>query len=286
MAMSHWKPLPADLPSAVRDLAQGMRSSLDEAGLSLRQFAACDDVHYSVTTLQRYFSGQAVPPPQLIEVISRRCGSDLHALHEQTRAGLGEVPAPAPVRQAGNWRWIAVAVVVVLGIGGAFGLRGLLADDTPEPRATGPDLVTNGAFDTLGGRPEEGLARWWVHDARVRPGSGLAQVAVPGGTMRAWDAMFGQSGITVTKGKRYVLRFTGWADRAVRIAVRVQSEEPPHTHALHQDVGLNSAQKHFDYPFTAAHTTGGTGQVVFQLGGNGEDYTIYFDNVALVEQRD
>lgn len=293
MAMSHWKPLPADLPAATRDLAERMRTMLDEAGLSLRQFAASDDVHHSVTTLQRYFSGQALPPPQLIEVMARRFGADLELLHDRaSRGGEPDVaerePAPAtPSSRGGRWRWIAAAVAVLLGTGATFGviaLRG--ADVTPEPRRTGPDLVVNGSFDSRAAQPGDssGLTRWWVHEAKVRSDGGLAQVAVPGGTQRAWDVMFGQSGITVTEGKRYVLRFTAWTDRAVRIAARVQSEDPPYSHTLHTDVALDPVQKQFDYHFTAARTMPGNGQVVFQLGGGDEDYTIYLDNVSLAER--
>jgi endoglucanase len=179
-----------------------------------------------------------------------------------------------------------VAAAVVIGIGVTFGGVALFDDDVPERRPEGPDLVVNGTFDNSGEQPDNktGLSRWWVHEAQVRADGGLAQVAVPGGTKQAWGVMFGQSGVTVAKGKRYVLRFTAWTDKAAKIAVRVQSEKPPYTHALHQDFALNPAQKRFDHPFTAAHSTGSSGQVVFQLGGSTEDYTIYLDDVALVEQ--
>ncbi|ONI80975.1 hypothetical protein ALI144C_20610 [Actinosynnema sp. ALI-1.44] len=65
-----------------------MRSLLDQHSLSLRKLAGDDEVHYSLTTLHRYFSGRALPPRHLVELISRRCGGDLcemSELHDRAR---------------------------------------------------------------------------------------------------------------------------------------------------------------------------------------------------------
>jgi len=211
---------------------------------------------------------------------------DVH-LHPPLPVSVVPRQLPAAPGRRGKWHWIVPAVAVVVGMGGVVAaIVSSREGGVPDQRPTGPDLVINGSFDDLGGQPADGdvLPRWWTHNAAVRPGGGLAQISVPGGTKHAWDVMFGQSGITVTKDKSYVLRFTVWTDKAARIAVRVQAEEPPQAHALHRDIAVDPAQKQVDLPFTAEHTTGSTGQVVFQLGGNDEDYTIYLDDVVLAEQ--
>jgi hypothetical protein len=270
-----------------------MRACLDDNGLSLRQFAASADVHYSVTTLHRYFSGQAQPPRQLIEVISQRCGGDLDALYVRASTGGAtevaepEPPSSVPTKREGSRRWMIVAAVTaMLSTGVVVGLTTLRDDDEPGADSADTNLVLNGTFDDLGNRSDgkDPFTNWWVHEAQAKPQGGLAQIAVSGGTEHAWDIMLGQSGITLTKGKQYSLRFTAWTDKAVRVAVRVQSEEPPNAQALHRHLALNPTQKQFDYPFEAAHTMGSKGQIVFQLGGNDDDFTIYLDNVSLLER--
>lgn len=104
MDRPHWKPLPADLRDATSELARYLRSMLDRNGLSLRKLAADEEVHYSLTTLHRYFSGRALPPWRLTERVSRRCGGDPREAFELYERARREVePDISPVNPvAGN----------------------------------------------------------------------------------------------------------------------------------------------------------------------------------------
>ena len=104
MDRPHWKPLPTDLRDATTDLARYLRSMLDRHGLSLRKLAADEEVHYSLTTLHRYFSGRALPPWHLTERVSRRCGVDpreAYELYERARREV-EPDIPQAIPAAGN----------------------------------------------------------------------------------------------------------------------------------------------------------------------------------------
>ncbi|WP_157357433.1 helix-turn-helix domain-containing protein [Amycolatopsis nigrescens] len=94
MSRAHWKPLADDLPHANRELAARLRALLDRRGLSLRQLAADEDVHHSLTALHRFFAGQAVPRRQLLELLSRRCDGDLYELYELRERALRGSSAP------------------------------------------------------------------------------------------------------------------------------------------------------------------------------------------------
>jgi hypothetical protein len=84
MGASGWDPSLLDLTASSSDpsweLARQLRFLLDREGLTPRQLAAEHDVPYTPAMLYRFFTGQALPPPQLIEVVARRCGGDLEKL--------------------------------------------------------------------------------------------------------------------------------------------------------------------------------------------------------------
>jgi hypothetical protein len=69
------------------------------------------------------------------------------------------------------------------------------------------------------------------------------------------------------------------------IVARAQVEEAPYRKINHSITILDPAEKPFTYHFTAPLTTH-RGQLVLQLGGAEEDYTMYLDNVSLVEHAD
>jgi hypothetical protein len=68
--------LPEKLPVAARELAEYLRIMLDESDVSLRQLASVEDVHYSLTSLHRFFAGRALPPRQFVELLGSRYGRD------------------------------------------------------------------------------------------------------------------------------------------------------------------------------------------------------------------
>jgi Carbohydrate binding domain len=292
MGTSHWKPLPTDLPAPARDLAARLRGLLDDDGLSLRQLAASNEIHYSVTTLHRYFSGQALPPRQLIEVLARRCGGDLkelNGLYERARAAGNGDPGGSetdgvPARQdppRGRRRLVIGAAVVVLLGGAAFGIAAALAGDTPTvPPPARYELVVNGGFDSFDGKE---FHKWWTTNTRAAPEGGAARVEVPGGTKQRWDVLFGQSGIRITAGREYVLTFTASADKAVQMGVTVQEERPPdYPQVYFKNVVLGPAPQSFTYRFTAERGAVKS-QLVFQFGGGSESYTAFLDDLSLVE---
>ncbi|MGP3966315.1 carbohydrate binding domain-containing protein [Streptomyces sp. 6N223] len=109
MRSGHWRPLPEKLPAAARELAEHLRTMLDESGISLRQLAGTKDVHYSLTSLHRFFAGRALPPRQLVELLGSRYGRDdaarerLMLLYERAAASASasdSTPAPAAAEQA------------------------------------------------------------------------------------------------------------------------------------------------------------------------------------------
>jgi hypothetical protein len=94
--------VPVDPANPSRELAQHLRFLLDREGLTPRQLASEADVPYSPAMLYRFFSGESLPPPQLIEVMARRCGGDFEGLQSAyDRARLAAVGAFAtPGRQS------------------------------------------------------------------------------------------------------------------------------------------------------------------------------------------
>lgn len=104
MADSRWKPLSSELPDATRALAEGLRELLDRAGLSLRRLATEATVHHSLSGLQRFFAGQAVPPPDLLVALVGLGGDTPEELERLTRLrerALTEAPVPVPREEAG-----------------------------------------------------------------------------------------------------------------------------------------------------------------------------------------
>jgi hypothetical protein len=131
MRAARWKPLPADIMGASRELATRLRLLVDRAGLTLRQLAADDRVPHDVATLRRFFSGRELPPRELIEVIIERCGGDreqlLSTLDRATAAreagfpwaagtaGVAGTAAPRrSLRRRPGWVIAAIAGIVVV----------------------------------------------------------------------------------------------------------------------------------------------------------------------------
>lgn len=133
MAASRWEPSRLDPTDAVGDLAEHLRFLLDRAGLTPRQLSDDPDVPYSAAMLYRFLSGQALPPPQLLEVITRRCGGDpagLQHIYDRARrsaltASLGRPRHARPKRRArGHWQSRllaagAAATIVVIALAAA-----------------------------------------------------------------------------------------------------------------------------------------------------------------------
>jgi Carbohydrate binding domain len=302
MRGSRWKPLPASLPSPAREFAQRLRASLDRSGLSLRRLAADDEVHYSVTALHRFFSGQALPPRQLVDVLAKRCGDadGLHELYERARVAVGEAAPgtpdsgaaardrrPAPRR--GRLRRLVLrhrmnlvgtvlfAAGVIVGI--AFDPE-VFNRQEPNPAvassgAAGVQLVRNGSFATT-------VQPWWeTSGIRLEIRQSQLWAHVPGGTPDVWLRIIGHSGIRLTAGQHYTLSFDAAACEERKGRVTVQMEFEPHEEALGNPISLNTRWQHMSFGFTSPISTD-RGTVQFHLGGHPNDCWFRFDNVSLV----
>lgn len=67
------------------DLAQHLRLLLARADLTPRQLAAEHDLPYRMGKLYRFFSGELLPPPLLINVVARHClnPQELHGVYDR-----------------------------------------------------------------------------------------------------------------------------------------------------------------------------------------------------------
>ncbi|WP_308164165.1 glycoside hydrolase family 6 protein [Nonomuraea sediminis] len=148
---------------------------------------------------------------------------------------------------------------------------------TALPAQAATELIKNGTFGTT--NPDN----WWSSTAApIRIETGRLRVDVAS-VANPWDAIVGQSGLSLTQGKSYTLAFDAYSSVAYTARTTVQLESSPSTQPLSQDVALTTASRRFSFPFTwsAASTTGGA-QVTFQLGGHGAA-VVRFDNVSLQE---
>lgn len=166
--------------------------------------------------------------------------------------------------------------LVVTGLVGAT-LAGPVGGLTgPAEAAARGELLTNGTFDTTATAP------WWNSaNTTLAASGGRLRATVPAGTVNTYDSMVGQSAVVLTTGKRYTLVFDASASAAVTVRVTVQLGESPYTMALDQQIALDGTLRRFTLPFTSSlTTTGGIGQVTFQLGGTGA-FTATLDNISL-----
>ncbi|WP_158566425.1 carbohydrate binding domain-containing protein [Micromonospora craterilacus] len=148
-----------------------------------------------------------------------------------------------------------------------------------QPAAASPlaELITNGTFST------GSTASWWnSQHTSFQVVAGQLCVNVAGGTTNVYDALVGQSGITLTNGKAYALAFDVSASAPVHIRTRVQLEAAPQTPTLDQGVQADAGLRRISVPFTSSIGTS-SGQVVFQLGGRPQAVTVCLDNISLIE---
>jgi hypothetical protein len=304
------------MPPAARELAEQLRALLDENGVSLRQLAAADDVHYSLTSLHRFFSGRALPPQQLVEVLGRRYGGDgatrerLRRLYERasaaeaaeatevieaTEAGAppaAGAPAPSPHSPAtpaavGRRRLLIPAALVLLagGLAGAgVAAAGGLLDGSPREggERAEAELLRGGAFDGDDPHP------WWQHgEVKIRVRQGALRIDVRGGTSQPWDAMVGHSGVKLREGAGYTLRFTASASMVADMLVTVLREQQaaqPLVEARTWPVSLGPASQDFAFAFDSPLSTE-FGQVTFRFGGGQESFTAFLDDISLTRDR-
>ncbi|WP_133904885.1 carbohydrate binding domain-containing protein [Actinophytocola oryzae] len=128
-------------------------------------------------------------------------------------------------------------------------------------------------------------ADWWSNVSTVALTTNPKgfTVAVPSGSTMSWEVLAIRSGITLTAGHRYRFDFTASANRAVAIQTRIQDKAPPlYRPALVESVPVATTPCRRAYTFTVNSTSPATGEVTFQLGGQGA-YTLTIDDPVLVD---
>ncbi|MBZ4330371.1 glycoside hydrolase family 6 protein [Corallococcus sp. AS-1-12] len=159
---------------------------------------------------------------------------------------------------------------------------------TPEAPADAPaltareaaltELLTNGTFSS------GTVAPWWNNASTQSYVEGGAwRVDVAANTANPWDAIVGQSGLTLTAGKTYTLAFTATATAAITARATVQQEVSPYTATLTQSFTLDGTSRRFSFPFTSSFTSA-QGQVTFQLGGRTNAVTVRLDDISLTTE--
>lgn len=189
-------------------------------------------------------------------------------------------------RSRTRW-WVRVTAAA------AVALAALATSASPSHAAAG-QLVSNGAFDSGAVDP------WWHSETTtVAVDDGRLRVEVPAGTGQVWEAMVGQSGVALTGGHEYVLAFDAHAvtlgtplhariqpasasaaATGTPLHARVQPESSPSTTVVHRQMALTATAQRYEVAFTAGQSIT-DGQLVFQLGGQASDITVFLDNVSL-----
>jgi len=126
---------------------------------------------------------------------------------------------------------------------------------------------------------------WWANVVTVglTPTPTGFTAAVPAGSTLPKDLLVIRSGITLTTGHRYRFDFTATGDRPLDIQLRIQDRTPPlYRPSLVESVPVSRAPCRRSYTFTAGTTSPATGEVTFQLGGQGA-YTVTVDDPVLVD---
>ncbi|GAA3439156.1 glycoside hydrolase family 9 protein [Kutzneria kofuensis] len=144
----------------------------------------------------------------------------------------------------------------------------------PPAHADGYDRVLNGSFAA-------GKTPWWSSGSTPsRVDNSRLCADVPAVTVNPWDSMIGQNDIPVEAGRPYTLRFTASATADVTIRAGLALAVPPNTSMFTRTATIGATPKTFTLTGTATIATL-SGQLGFQLGGNGGAYTFCIDDVSL-----
>jgi endoglucanase len=140
--------------------------------------------------------------------------------------------------------------------------------------AQAAELAVNGEFDN-------GHQPWWAtQNLSLRVEDGKLCTDVPGGTNVPWDAIIGQDNIKLERGKTYLFSFTATGNPGGPVRALVQMPRDP----WDSYVGLTPSVT----PEPTIHHVGFTspvsmddGQIVLQVGGRAEPWTLCLDRVSL-----
>ncbi|MFI6323966.1 carbohydrate binding domain-containing protein [Nonomuraea sp. NPDC050556] len=137
------------------------------------------------------------------------------------------------------------------------------------------DLVVNGSFDS-------GTKGWWSSkNTPIKVDGGRLCAEVPAGGEKSWSAQLGQSRVAFEAGQSYKVSFEATATKTARIRSVIQRGSEPYTAVVDGWPEVGPASKKFS--FVGRPKAGDPeGQLLFQVGGAAEAYTLCLDNVSVV----
>ncbi|MBX3576900.1 MAG: glycoside hydrolase family 9 protein [Rhizobiaceae bacterium] len=141
--------------------------------------------------------------------------------------------------------------------------------------ARAAELAVNGEFDA-------GQEPWWA-TPNLTPvvQDGKLCADVPGGTNVPWDAIIGQDGIGLVKGETYSLSFIASGTRGGPVRALVQMPRAPYDYYVGLTPNVTSESAIYQAGFTSPVTMDDA-QIVMQVGGRDEPWTVCFDRVSLI----
>jgi hypothetical protein len=206
------------------------------------------------------------------------------------------LPATA-ARRTGRYRLAAgAALLVVFAAGVLVGVAGSRQTGSSRPAAGATAQAVVPACQPPGAPRASGPVAPAPPGAPVPPGwwgnvvgVGLTTTptgfvaTVPAGSTLPSELIAIRSGITLTAGHRYRFDFTATGDRPLDILLRIQDKAPPlYRPSLLEPVPISRVPCRRSYTFTAVTTSPATGEITFQLGGQGA-YTVTVDDPVLVD---
>ncbi|GAA3849873.1 glycoside hydrolase family 9 protein [Streptomyces sedi] len=186
-------------------------------------------------------------------------------------------PSPAAPRRhprATRGRRLLGAALGAGLIAGALTLPQAGAAEGPAS-AEGPELIVNGDFADGTTAPW-----WWTADNPGEVVEGQLCADIPGGTTNPWDAIIGQDDLPLTAGESYELSYTATATATVVSRTNVQQAEEPYAAELAAADRIGEEATTFTHVFTAG-ADHEAAQLVFQVGGRDEAFTLCLDDISL-----
>ncbi|RYZ43126.1 MAG: endoglucanase [Myxococcaceae bacterium] len=175
-------------------------------------------------------------------------------------------------------RWLSLPLVSLFAACGPAAPEAPVEARVSTQEAALTELLSNGGFNN--GTP----APWWNNaSTQSSVESNQWRVDVAANTANAWDAIVGQSGLTLVSGRAYTLAFTARATATITARVTVQQDAAPYATTLTQSFTLDGTSRRFTFPFTSSLATS-VGQVTFQLGGRANAVTVRLDDVSLTTE--
>ena len=139
-----------------------------------------------------------------------------------------------------------------------------------------PELVPGGGFDGT-------TQPWFVTQDMVAANTDdRLCVEVPGGTSTAWSSIVGVDGVPIVKGEDYDFSFTAVATTPAPVVIRALVQQPvsPWDATFEGNPSLGGDETEFSYTFNASMDLPAA-QVVFQVGGADEPWSLCLDDVSI-----